>query len=331
MDKKTATKYLESSRRALEWLDSQLTEDGSYGDAVPDLASYYKSPYLYASAGKTKEANLLLDHIKNTFMRDNGDFTTAPDSKSENGAFVEYWAYTNGWIARAALKLGRKDVSDSAYKYLKTYFHPNLGGYTTNKPYGEGNNVVDVLTTAHLGLVALETGDTTVAKKAGDLLADFVEKQPDLSTNFYLRMSSDRKIGTEFPDDAAIFFTVRADQPNQAYFMIGYPLAFLGLLHRQMKASKYLDTAKKYMDFAMSCHDGIFSFYFSHKVAWGAAILANITGEKRCSEFAQKIGDYLLSIQDDEGTWLASEPAHTSFDQTAEIAIWLKEIAKELS
>ena len=38
----------------------------------------------------------------------------------------------------------------------------------------------------------------------------------------------------------------------------------------------------------------------------------------------------LHQVQDPSGAWLTDQPAHTMFDQTAEIAIWLKEISAEL-
>jgi hypothetical protein len=48
------------------------------------------------------------------------------------------------------------------------------------------------------------------------------------------------------------------------------------------------------------------------------------------ADFSKSIVDYLLSIQDVSGAWLKDQPAHTSFGQTAEIAIWLKEICSEI-
>ncbi|MGH3672946.1 MAG: hypothetical protein ACRDSH_20330 [Pseudonocardiaceae bacterium] len=42
------------------------------------------------------------------------------------------------------------------------------------------------------------------------------------------------------------------------------------------------------------------------------------------------IADHLLDIQDPSGAWLIDQPAHTTFDQTAEISIWLQEISAEL-
>ena len=70
----------------------------------------------------------------------------------------------NGWIALTAQKMGRFDVAYPAYDYLQTFFHPKLEGFTTRNPYGQGDNTVDVLTTAHLGLVALYLGNLEKGK-----------------------------------------------------------------------------------------------------------------------------------------------------------------------
>jgi hypothetical protein len=331
MDEHDLKKYKQSSERALNWLLSQLKNDGSYGSSITDIASYYKSPYLFYISGKIEEANRILSYIKKAFMQKDGDFKTTSEIKSESGAFIEYWAYINGWIALTAQKMGRFDISYPAYQYIKSFYHPEHGGFTTNKPYGQADNTMDVLSTSHLGLTALYIGDIEKATGAGNLLQKFVSLQPNTKLGFYLRMSDEGKIITEFSKDKEGFYILSATEPNQAYFMIGYPIAFLGKLYRATGDSLYLETAKSYLDFALSCHDSIRSFYFSHKVAWGAAIIANITKDDSYVNLLKSIIDYLLSIQDESGAWLKDESAHTSFDQTAEIAIWLREISAELS
>jgi hypothetical protein len=35
----------------------------------------------------------------------------------------------------------------------------------------------------------------------------------------------------------------------------------------------------------------------------------------------------LVAAQDSDGTWMADQPHHTRVDQSAEVAIWLLEIA----
>lgn len=330
MERQILEKYKQSADRAVKWLVLQLKSDDSYGSNINDLASYYKSPYLFSLSGKLEKANRMLNHIKKKFMRKNGDFTTSSEMKSENGAFVEYWAYMNAWITLAAQKMGRFDIAYPAHRYLKSFYHPKPGGFTTNQPYGQANNVVDIFSTAHLGLTSLYFGDLEVARAAGNLLQSSWSLQPHKKSECYLRLTPEGKLITDFPADAAIFFVVSAKQPHQAYFMIGYPIAFLGKLYQATGEARYLNTARDYLDFALTCHDNIRSFHFSHKVAWGAAIIANLTKETKYLELATDIADYLLSIQESSGAWLTDQPAHTSFDQTAEIAIWLKEISAEL-
>lgn len=103
-----------------------------------------------------------------------------------------------------------------------------------------------------------------------------------------------------------------------------------GKLYQATGNGLYLETAKGYLDFALSCDNNIRTFYFSHKVAWGAAIMAQLTGENKYVELSKDIADYLLSIQEHDGGWLTDQPAHTSFDQTAEIGIWLREMTASL-
>lgn len=330
MDKQTCQRLETASARALEWLRSHLHDDGSYGDEVKDLACYYKLPYLFLLHGQLREANRLLTFIKTTFMQETGDFTTSGPVKSENPAFNEYWAYINGWIVLAAQKLGRFDVACPGYRYLASFHVPALDGFATHRPEDAADGPVDVLTTAHLGLTALYCGDLAKAEGAGRLLERFVDAQPDPRSAFFLRLDRVGEPITRFPEDASIFFAVSARQPQQAYFMIGYPIAFLAKLYQATGRDRSLQTAGRYLDFALSCNDSLRSFHFSHKVAWGAALVARLTGAARYRDLALAIVDHLLAIQGPDGSWLGGEPEHVRFDQTAEIAIWLKEISAEL-
>jgi hypothetical protein len=297
IDQQVFTTYQQSADRAVEWLAGQMKEDGSLQIPVEDLACYYKAPYMLFISGKIQEANHMLSYIQKTFGQENGDFTTSRDLKSVNGNFIEYWAYMNGWIALTAQKMGRFDVAYRAYDYLQSFYHPRQGGFTTQQPYGQSDNTMDVLTTAHLGLVALYLGDLKKAQTAGHLIQTFLFLQP----------------------------------PNQTYFMLGYPIAFLGKLFAATNDSRYIDTAKEYLEFLLTSQGNLRTFHYSHKVAWGAAILAKVTNDARYVDLARSIADYLVQTQGQDGRWLQDEPAYTFFDQTAEIAIWMREICNEFS
>ena len=155
--------------------------------------------------------------------------------------------------------------------------------------------------------------------------------QPDPQKRFFLRLNDEGTLITDYPGESALFFLVSATQPNQAYFMLGYPIAFLGNLYSATQDPLYLQTAKEYLEFLLACQGNLRAFHYSHKVAWGAAMMAGLTKDSRYTELAKGIADYLVTTQSHDGRWLTDQPAYTFFDQTAEIAIWMKEISNELS
>jgi hypothetical protein len=321
-------RYEVAADRAVGWLAAQLRDDGSYGPRADDLACYYKSPYLFQLAGRTQDADRLLTFIQRRFMRADHDFATLEDHKSDNSAFDEYWAYPNGWLAMAAQRMGRFDVAYPAFEYLRSCHEPARGGFHTGGCSARAHDgVTDVLTTAHLGLVCLYLGDVERAVGAGRWLARLLAMQPDLASGLFLRLDRSGDLVRDFPASAAAFHVVSAHQPDQAYFMIGYPIAFLAKLFEATGEQTHLRAACGYLDYALSCEGNLRSCPTSHKVAWGAAVLGGITGDPRSKELAVAIADHLLDIQDPSGAWLVDQPAHTTFDQTAEIAIWLREIS----
>lgn len=325
------TRYEQAADRAVGWLATRLRDDGSYGPEADDLACYYKSPYLFQLSGRTRHAAGLLEFIRGRFMRPDHDFVTSTHHKSDNAAFTEYWVYPNGWLAMAAQRMGRFDIAYPAFEYLRSGHEPSRGGFLTSGPSGVGDGETDALTTAHLGLVCLYFGDLPRAEGAGGWLARLLALQPDPRAGLFLRLDRSGHLMRDIPANKAAFYLVSAREADQAYFMIGYPIAFLAKLYEATADDAYLKTARGYLDFGLSCQGNLRSFHTSHKVAWGAAVLARITGDPRCMELAVTIADHLLGIQDPSGAWLVDQPAHTTFDQTAEIAIWLQEISAERS
>ncbi len=323
-------RILRAVDRGTKWLERQIKDDGSYGASIEDLACYYKSPYLFSLTGHRQAAHRILDHIKERFMLSNGDFATSEQCKSANPVFNEFWGYINGWIAIAAQRMGRFDVAQPAYDYLKTFFHPVIGGFTTQGPYKSGQDIVDVISSSHLGLLSLYFNDLDRAKKVGMFLNSILDQQPDIANKLFLRVDGRGELITTFSREASILHQICVHESNQAYFMIGYPIAFLSKLYLATAERRYLEASQRYLDFAMHTKGNITGFHFSHKVMWGAACLATITGNPKYAEFAKTIAEHLLAIQSQEGRWLASEAFHIGMDQTAEISIWLAETRDEL-
>ena len=155
--------------------------------------------------------------------------------------------------------------------------------------------------------------------------------QPDLDHGFYLRVDEGGELITDFPEEQASFYVVKSREPFQLYFFVGYPIVYLAKLYEATGAAAYLDGARTLLAFARGADESIYRFHFSHKVAWGASLVARLTGDPSAFDTAIRIADYLVSIQDEGGSWLADQPAITRFDQTAEICLWLLEISAELS
>ena len=125
-------------------------------------------------------------------------------------------------------------------------------------------------------------------------------------------------------------FVVSATKPEQLYFMVAYPIAYLGLLHEKTGQYKYLEAAIAYVEFTQSCHENIYSSAYNHKLAWALSILYKNKSDDKYIEAIEQITGYFMSIQSEEGVWFADEPL-SCYDQTAEVACWFNEISKNLN
>jgi hypothetical protein len=180
--------------------------------------------------------------------------------------------------------------------------------------------------TAHLGMAALYFGDLQRATGAGRVLQQFLDLQPDSGHRFLLRMEHGGRLHTDYPAEAAGLHVIHADQPGQAWFFIGYPMAFLARLYLATGERDFLSGASRYFDFARRCGKPLIAEHFAHKVAWGAAELGRASGNPEHLALSAKVVDRLMAAQDASGSWLADQAVCTRFDQSAEVAIWLLEI-----
>jgi len=323
----------DSANKAIGFFESCLKDDGTLGERATDLSCYYKVAMMFLVSGKAAFANRVLDYIKAHFLQASGDFMTGADIKSAKGEYTEFWGYTNGWVVRAAQMCGREDIAGPGLEYLAKYAHPSNGGCLTHQLDVESPDLTtDVLMTAHMGLIHLEGERIDLALKAGDYLCAASDKQPELERGFYLRLNADSNVITEYPDAAAAVMIVERAKPGQLYFMLGYPIAYLTLLFEKTGDVKYLDSAKRYADFALSCHEDFYISNFSHKVAWSLSLLYRHERDPRYLDTISRITTHFTKSQNDTGTWYnPDEDINTAFDQSAEIAIWLIEIAKNVA
>ena len=319
--------WRDAALRAVDRLAARIGPDGALGEDCTDLACVYKLPYLMQLAGRPAEAQRLLEHVRTRFLRPDGELRTSDAIKTADPVLALYPGYIDGWIAMAAQRIGRFDLSYPLWRRLRGFWSPALDGFTIEPVSVSTDTAIEVLTCAHLGLAALYLGEPDLARGAGRALKRFLDLQPSPESRFYLRIAGDGKLQTDFPAEAAGLHVIQADEPGQAWFFIGYPMAFLVRLSRATGEAAHLATARGYFAFAERCARRMVAEHFAHKVAWGAAELAAATGEAAAHALSAEIARHLVAAQGSDGTWLADQPLHTRIDQSAEVAIWLLEIA----
>lgn len=312
--------------RTVNQLEKLVNEDGSYTGGATDIACYYKSPMMFLTAGNVEYAKIILGYIKSNFLMEGGDFKTTRDIKSVKPEYSEYYTYINGWITRAANLSGDHNLKHDAYRFAQQFYQDG-SFFLTNRQCHHS----DVLTIAHCGLLNLELGNKTISLTAGDQLSTVLQQQDKSEDGFYLRVDESRKLVRDFDTGMSLFYYVSSRKPNQLYFMVGYPCAYLSILYKETHDEKYLVAAKGYFEFALKCGDNIFQSMFSHKLAWAASLLFQITEDERYLTAIEKIASYFISTQDKDGMWLASEGSNTSLDQSAEIACWFMNIKDNLN
>lgn len=321
-----------TAEKGTQWILAQLLEDGSFGEKATDLAAYYKLPTLLLLTGRLRDAHRVLDHIVAAFARNEGDFGTEEETRTADAVLAQYPGYMTGWIALGALRAGRFDVAMPAYAWLRGFHDPRSGGARLAGPDGSRDGAdegdpIEVLMTAHLGYAALSFGDLPVAEACGKALADIFAAQPEPEKRLMLRMTPDGGfVEPDSPDEAPLH-VVEAGRDDQAFFFVGYPIAFLTQLYRATGDKGALDTARRYADFAIGCGEAIEVNHFAHKVGWAMGLLSRATGDARHGALARAVAEHLIDEQGDDGGWLEDDPLAARLDQSAEVCIWLTELS----
>lgn len=124
---------IESAEKTIQFFESQMLFDGSYGKEVTDISGYYKSPMMFLRAGKPDKAIRILDYAKINFMQADGDFLSSEGKKSVNSAYTEFWTYTNGWLVRASQQLSREEMNKPALIFLDHFKNVENGGFFTHR------------------------------------------------------------------------------------------------------------------------------------------------------------------------------------------------------
>jgi hypothetical protein len=328
----TTQRYVESARRAGQWIVDHQKPDGSFFDADMGISGYFKIPYALGISGFVPQSVRLLRWVARNHFTAEGDFRS-PQRKAATAKHDDWPTYANSWLIQAAHRLNQFDLSFRGAEYLLRHRTP-CGGFNAlenGKPY------VECLGTSWAGMAQLSVGNITVAAGVAQCLQSLVDQQPDTG-RFYFRMTTDGQLITDVPDGAALGYYVDSMREDQIYYHPGVAMIFLCRYYLASGEVSALRTAETIFAFTDRCRPDVYAFPPSGKLGVGCALLASITGKPEPRRAAESLVDYLVETQKPDGYWQLPEveiyrtiknkdSLEITMEISSEFTAWLWEIA----
>ncbi len=322
--------YKDSIDRAMKWILSHQEEDGGFGDII-SLSHYMALGASLHYNGYDEEASRLMPFIKKTYVTNDGDFV--PPTKE---ASLRELYYAPSWTIYSVHLCSAVDISIPGISHVLKFQDPQTGGiFGTAQAHDCGKGIIHPAVTSLGGLATLTTGHVAQAKRMADHIVDnLIAKNPDLNKAFYpawdtetgLFTSDDLPLSTNMPK------VLLRDEPGQHHFLTGMMITFLSTFYETTKDRKYLDGAITLYDFSAGGTPAVYENTLSHKFAWGCASLYRQTGQSKHLDSACRMCDYLVSIQEADGTFVhlgtgvSSEdfPYSPRMGITSQFALWIR-------
>lgn len=339
--------YLASAQKGADWLCQKMSSDGSFGEDAKDIAFYYKTLLALALAGRLVEASRCIGWIRNNLVMDNGAIV------DKDSPWITDWRpYPAAWIIWGAKAMERADIVALVGEYLLAYHDPKWGGFFNSRQSRDaGSGIEEIVQSTMGGMACIDLGNLAIAEGVGELLGKILDSQPDIQSGLYVRVDSVGGLITELEPikiagsdgsyggkDIRQYF-VNASEEKQYYFSAGLPIAFLVRLFWLTQNKKYLETANGYYNFTTHCAADVRRCTTSGKLGYGLGLLYQVSGQDRHREEACEVADYLLEIQQNDGSWYTpmaysspeEQPLGEKVDITAEFVVWLCEIVKAIA
>jgi len=326
--------YRAALDRAVKWMLSHQQADGGFGE-VETMSHYMLLGTSLLQTGCSEAACRLMPALKRLFVKPDGSFDP-PEIKSGRASALLERGYAPSWIIYSSQINLAFDISLPAMPYLLQLMDPQSGGmFGTLADSAQKKGIVNPSVTCVAGEAALTTGYITEARRMGDHLVDnLIAKNPDLNKAFFPVWDTERGLRTdaEAPIATNMPRVLLRDEPEQHHFLTGLMIGFLTDLHRATGVNKYLDAAVALYEFGAGGNPAIYSSTASHKFAWGCAWLYGLTGKAEHLESACRMCDYLVSIQEKDGSFVhwafvksADDwPYSPRLNTTAQFTLWIR-------
>jgi len=321
----------------IQWLLSQQSEDGCWQDvSEKTLEAFYKSSWAFVEAGQIAAAHRVLNYVGENLLNDSGDLTPR---KKDVHKHIHY-PYPNAYVAIGGRLTGRYEISRPIINHLLTRQDSSLGGFYSGQNSSDFGSQTDTISTAAGGLACLVAGENKAAIRAGEYLDNLRDKQTSPERAFYTTVNGDGELITDVVEDRTAYEDtdwyriIETDMPNQCWYALGLPFAFLIQLWQATDQKKYQELSEWYFDFLLACEDP-WTGGSSGKAGWGSSLMYRITGKKRYKDVALKVADYIIDQQRPNGNWAVSDADEmftiADFDISSEYTLWLKLTATNLA
>jgi hypothetical protein len=328
--------YRAAIKKASAWLANAQRPDGSFGPDVSTLGDVETAAICLQLTGYPEHAYRLLRHIRATYFHVDGSFRQPGDE----GTLAE-WLYAPSWTVVSAHLNSFFDLSLPAMDAILSFQDPKTGGlFGHPQAQSRGEGVIMPTVTAVAGEAAIITGRLAEARRIGDFFLRLIASQPNLDSYFYPFYDTRFGLITEGrPELGPTYFgTFERKAPRQHYWLPGLLMAVLADLHLATGEKKYLDGARAIFEFGEGCHDDLYANTLNHKYLWGCVRLYHATGVARHLETAMRIADFLVRVQESDGTWWHSgfipvreqQTPGGTVDITSQFCIWLVRLLQVL-
>lgn len=309
-------RYREAAHRGTQWLLSRQNSDGSFTREDLQADVYHKGAYALAVTGHALEAHRLLNWVKREGLGADG----RPRHFDQSLAL-----YKTSWICQGAHRLGRFDVSYPVLGYVLRCQAPGGGFFQVV----EGNDYVESLCTGWAGVACLYGGKLAAAHRCAEHLIAQVRQQPT-TDRFYYRTTSDGRLCAAEDDPLTAY--IDGSQPGQGYYFPGMACLFLCRYHQATGSGAALTAAQWLMDASLTWAEDSYASMPAGKSGLAAAVYHSITGNAAARDAALRFADYVVARQRPEGAWdnPVSDSEIVLLDHTAEMIVWLSEIAATL-
>lgn len=287
--------YDNAIKNAHLWLKSQQKPNGLVEEDIP-LWGYYTQPFAFHAMGDPVSANRCLNFIKNRFLKEGGFLQH--EAKGVGSTYAPAWTVVSSHLWE------RFDISYPVSEWILRFQDQRSGGFfETEDDVKNGTGRIEFDATTISGIALITVGKLKAAEKVGEYILKLHKEQPDIDNRYLFVWETGKGLVDDYNENEAQLYAMIKGKEKQAYWKSGLLISLMTNLFSATGKKAYLNVAKEHFDFAVNCHDDLWQTAFAHKLCWGSAILYQATGEYRFLEASKKIGDHIISLQQEDGRY----------------------------